>query len=750
MNITHPHPRRLRLPVLFFLALFLLLAAGLTAQEINEPSQREFNVDSSIRNGEPANGGQAVEGAVKIGVLNNFPPFAFMYRSELVGFTVDYIDLLAEKTGLEFQLVIGTWAEIYEKFRQGEVSMITALSFTEERTEFTRYTDPYYLLPTVVYTRENAFTYRGVESLRGKTVGLEEDVYYIEYLRQYPDIRIREIEDTRELMRSLSFGEMDAVITNINIGNFMIKHYMLDNLRLAGRIDISGIEDEDLRLGVRRERAELHALIQEGMNRISAAEYKRLQDTWAGFAPEGIRETLSPAEQELAERYRKEYGGIRLAVCHQWYPVNFIEEDGSHGGIIADIFDRITAERELEFVTRSYKDLNGSLKALRDGKVDIISGIVPNEELREDVSFTNPYLHLPLVAVTRDQEFFIGGLDSLRGKRIGCTERGDLQTELSERYPKLEFHTTDTVREGLERVRREEDYAFVGSIPSVAYAIKHYNFYNIKVAGTLEETLPVTAAVRKDSSRLRSMLEKSLNAVPKEERERIVDRWLAASLEERFDYTILWKLGLPILVLIIIVLIWTRKVQSYNKRITEVNRLLEDKNRELERLSTINQLTGLFNRNKIDEELAKEYERFLRYDRPFSLILGDIDGFKEVNDTYGHQSGDKVLQEIGRLFRERVRTADVPGRWGGEEFLIICPETEEAGALRLAEAMRRDIAAYHFSVDSGITISFGLAQIAPGEDVEALLRRVDERMYIAKQRGKNRVVDGETADQGEG
>ncbi|MCF8093020.1 MAG: transporter substrate-binding domain-containing protein [Desulfotignum sp.] len=215
----------------------------------------------------PAPGQPSAE-TVSIAVQNNFPPFSFFVRGKVAGFTIDYLNLLSEETKMVFTLVPGTWEESLTRFRNGEVDAITEISHTPEREAFTRFTTPYYLIPTVVYTRENSFSYNGVETLKGKDVGMETGIYYKDYLQAYPEIRIMEIEDTSELMKKLSFGEIDAVVTNINIGNFMIKRHVLENIRLAGKIDIPAIESEDLRIGVRKDRQKVHVLLQEAMNSI--------------------------------------------------------------------------------------------------------------------------------------------------------------------------------------------------------------------------------------------------------------------------------------------------------------------------------------------------------------------------------------------------------------------------------------------------------------------------------------------------
>jgi polar amino acid transport system substrate-binding protein len=215
-----------------------------------------------------------VPNTISIAVLDNFPPFSFSVRGRVVGFTIDYLALLSDKIGIPITPVPGKWEDNLSKFKNKEVDAITAISHTVERESFTWFTDPYYLIPTVVYIREGGFNYNGVKTLQGRRVGIESEIYYKPFLERYSDIEIVEIDDTSNLMKQLSFGEIDAVVSNINIGNFMIKQHMLENIVLAGKIDIPDIEDEDLRIGVRKEKKQIHALLQDAMDQVSFNEYK--------------------------------------------------------------------------------------------------------------------------------------------------------------------------------------------------------------------------------------------------------------------------------------------------------------------------------------------------------------------------------------------------------------------------------------------------------------------------------------------
>ncbi len=160
---------------------------------------------------------------------------------------------------------------------------------------------------------------------------------------------------------------------------------------------------------------------------------------------------------------------------------------------------------------------------------------------------------------------------------------------------------------------------------------------------------------------------------------------------------------------------------------------------EKERLAITDPLTGIYNRLKLNESLSNEIARASRYQQALSIILLDIDYFKEVNDSFGHQIGDKVLVEFAEIIRQSVRQADIVGRWGGEEFIIICPETDQTGAEVLANNLRTCIENYAFDTVNQKTASFGVAFFNHKESVERLLSRADTALYQAKQNGRNRV-----------
>jgi len=166
---------------------------------------------------------------------------------------------------------------------------------------------------------------------------------------------------------------------------------------------------------------------------------------------------------------------------------------------------------------------------------------------------------------------------------------------------------------------------------------------------------------------------------------------------------------------------------------------LQEKNRQLEVLSVTDRLTGLFNRRKLDEILDEELIRSRRYAINFSVIMIDIDHFKQINDRHGHGAGDNVLKAMARIMHEDTREADSLARYGGEEFVMVCRHQGLAGTLATAEKLREAIAVHDFPVVGQVTASFGAATCHEDDDAASLLARADTALYQAKAAGRNRV-----------
>ncbi len=181
---------------------------------------------------------------------------------------------------------------------------------------------------------------------------------------------------------------------------------------------------------------------------------------------------------------------------------------------------------------------------------------------------------------------------------------------------------------------------------------------------------------------------------------------------------------------------------NLERLVAERTEALEQKMKQVEELSVTDPLTGIFNRKRFNEELTVEIERVKRYSGFLALIMFDIDHFKEINDAFGHAAGDAVLVDLTTLVGSLIRKADVFSRWGGEEFLILLPETDLDGAEKMAEKLRASIETRKFPGVPSVTCSFGVVSLTEIDDADTLFKRVDDALYEAKESGRNRVAVG--------
>jgi diguanylate cyclase (GGDEF)-like protein/PAS domain S-box-containing protein len=201
-----------------------------------------------------------------------------------------------------------------------------------------------------------------------------------------------------------------------------------------------------------------------------------------------------------------------------------------------------------------------------------------------------------------------------------------------------------------------------------------------------------------------------------------MEKWIS-----HYCYTIYEKNGKPM------------GIRSSNDDIT-VRKQVEE---ALEKAARIDPLTGLLNRRAFMTRIKSEETRFSRNKRSFCLLMADIDHFKRINDTYGHDAGDYILRGLSRLMTDSLRLQDIIGRWGGEEFLILLPETDINGASFVAEKLRMAIQNHEFLYHEHqltITVSFGISVYKDEMTIDRCLKRADDNLYLAKKQGRNRIV----------
>lgn len=434
------------------------------------------------------------------------------------------------------------------------------------------------------------------------------------------------------------------------------------------------------------------------------------------------------------------HGGEAIPYCTDpdWPPYESITADGKHQGIAADLLSLVSQRSGVELRVLPTRDWEESMAAARDGRCRFLSFLNRTPTREEWLAFTEPMFVDPNVLVTREGHDYVADLAGLSGETMVLPKGTSIEERVRRDFPNLRIVLVDTEAEAFAMVSRGKADMTLRSLTVAVYTIKTAGWFNLKVAGHLpgyENLLRI--GVRRDEPDLLAALDRGVRTISSAERTVIANRHVAIQVQSPLDpWTLAKLLAIPAAV-ILTSLFWILKLMRVNERLRVQSRT--------------DVLTGLANRSHLNDVCRSEMERAVRYGRPMSIILIDLDHFKQVNDRYGHVFGDQVLVEFAGLARDVLRSTDTVGRWGGEEFLILCPETTLEAAFALAERLRRTMRAYGFPNGHRQTGSFGVAGFRDGDGIDRLLIRADNALYRAKGEGRDRVVldRGDDGDGGE-
>ncbi|WP_291332039.1 diguanylate cyclase [Desulfovibrio sp.] len=435
--------------------------------------------------------------------------------------------------------------------------------------------------------------------------------------------------------------------------------------------------------------------------------------------------TLTAAERA----YINEHKSVTLCVDPDWVPYERIDASGKHVGIAADLLALVSARTGIEFELVPTRDWNESLEFSRSGRCKVLSFLNQTSERSEWLIFTTPLFSDPNVFITREEHPFISDPATLENESIVFPEGTAMEGMIRERYPNLEIKLVNSEDEALDMVSARRSSMTMRSLIVAAYTIRKNGLFNLKIAGQLPMYINhLRIGVKKGDGVLRNILDKGVQSITPQEKGRVVNQHVTINVQTMVDPRWLFMGGGLAVTIAALWGYWTYRLRKLNAALLH--------------LSNTDSLTGLANRQKLSACMAETMIRSYQHDLPFSVMLFDLDNFKRVNDTFGHLAGDAVLQALNSIASNALRPQDTPGRWGGEEFLVLLPETAAGEATTLAEILRKGVGEYEFSDGLHCTISIGVAQMRSDDTPDTLIHRADTALYRAKKEGKNRVVLG--------
>jgi len=681
---------------------------------------------------------------IKVCIDPLWMPFEMNDNGKHIGLTSEYMSLFSETLSIPVSLhSTSSWLDSIQALKSGQCDLLTSVAITEQRKSFLNFSQPYINSSLVVATGLHQPWINSLRDLTGARIGVVAGYASGDYIRHnYPEIELVDIASIRQGLERVAKGELFGVVGLLaNIGYHIQKEFV-GSLKIAGKLE----GEWPVHLGVSKREPQLVTVLNKLINLISVEEHQSILNKWVSVSiSHDDPNRLTPAEQ----RFLTQNPVIRFRTRSNRAPFEF-ESQGEAAGIAVDYIKMIAQNlgftAEFIFDDRPQPE---AFSAMEQGRVpyDTLLYSVINPERAKRFVFGDAFLSYPVMVVTNKNSAYVGKPDDLAGRSVAM-EKGFVTTKWIKRdFPLIEVIETSNTYQALKLVDSGLSDAYIGNLAIANYLIAKGEMKNIKVSvPTSYNNIEYRFIAPKEWPELASILSKGFRMISPKQHSAIQQSWFSLQTIEKVNYTLVWTV-LFVALVVISGFVYShkqlvREKQKSDQLLLELRlaqQSLEKKNSELKKLSITDRLTGLYNRVELEAVLQKEFNRAYRYGDVYSLMMLDVDKFKHINDSLGHQHGDQILKELSVVFLNNIRKVDTVGRWGGEEFLIICPRTDSQDAEKFAEILRGRIEKHMFSQSTPITVSIGVTSYQPHDTIAAMVSKADKALYKAKERGRNRV-----------
>ncbi|MDC2890925.1 transporter substrate-binding domain-containing diguanylate cyclase [Psychrosphaera algicola] len=384
---------------------------------------------------------------------------------------------------------------------------------------------------------------------------------------------------------------------------------------------------------------------------------------------------------------------LTVGMVKDWFPYEFIDDEGNPQGISIDIFKiatELTGQHYKFVVFDRWGDL---MTSFRSGKIDMVANITASESRSKFADFTSSYWQTPWSITTHKSQENVDSIEKFYGKRIALIEGYQMIKELSERYPQVIIQVVESFDEALTLLKAGVIDGVLDNMLVSAGYLQENNLYQFKIH--VIEDLPYDISnigVRQDLKQQLRMMEKIVSSITDKDREKIITRWSKIDVVQGINSKIYLRNVIAFIfiatVVIASVLFWNRRLQNEIKlRITAETKL--------KHLASHDLMTGLPNRALFNDRLNQAIVSHRRNNKVLAVMFVDLDGFKQVNDTFGHDVGDELLIMVSDRLRVVGRASDTVARIGGDEFVILVTDLDDtAQASKVAEKLLRTLSVH--------------------------------------------------------
>ncbi|NPA11881.1 MAG: diguanylate cyclase [Epsilonproteobacteria bacterium] len=404
---------------------------------------------------------------------------------------------------------------------------------------------------------------------------------------------------------------------------------------------------------------------------------------------------------------------LKVVVTNSWPPFEFYK-DGKLNGIGIDFFRLVAKKAGLNYKFLVFPSWIGIVENIKRGVFDITPNTALTNDKIKSALFSKPYMSFPLaIACKKGQK--IEKIENIKSLAVGLGYSA--YSLMRAYYPNLKYVFAKNVKEAFKQVENDKAQCVVDILPTIVWLINERFKDEIKIYFKTPFTFDLRIMLRKGLEAELNKINAAIDKIPRAQKNKLISKYIGDEYIMQKKYTFFIELLMLVLGIVIMIFFFVFIRGRRYKAKAEHDRL-----------------TGAYNRGAAEEKLS---EIVAHHDG--SLIFLDIDHFKKINDTYGHDKGDEVLKQVAKIIMENIRDEDVFGRWGGEEFIIVMPNQNYANGFFIAERLRKEIEDSDFG-GIKVTVSLGVSGFKKGDNYEEIVKKADDSLYKAKKGGRNRVV----------
>ena len=340
---------------------------------------------------------------------------------------------------------------------------------------------------------------------------------------------------------------------------------------------------------------------------------------------------------------------------------------------------------------------------------------------------SNSIAQIPIALATKDKVNYISDLSSLKSISIGVLKDLDLISTLKKDYPEINFIEITSIEDGMRKIKENKLFALIDNLYTLSHKIEEFKIDELKINNTLKYKIDMYLETDRKHEEFIKIINNAIFTLTEKEKSTILNNYQLILYHKNIDLFYVLKFIIPLVILLTIFAFLNYRLKNEIKRRKQIEIKLSN-------FANNDSLTNIYNRRKIEELCENELKRSERYENELSLIFFDINDFKIINDRLGHHKGDEVLIKIANIISQNIRSSDYFGRWGGDEFLIVLPQTNISKTKNIIETLENKLKDSDFNLDKNMKIScsFGFAEYEKNDTLDSLLRKADDSMYKIK------------------